>query len=380
MPPIPQLSEYYDLWANVNEWPLYVPAIDDHLRIGSFVHVKLPNQDEGTTTIARITKRFEGKHCLTLFFPLFPPQNQPLKCHPSLPSHSQRPIMSGPGAESIELYQTNYFPKVEHKTKDRSKFPQILFPAFVFTPQELSIPKNSWANGLSNVYIVRFFDQSGVLQPLPSPIVALCFPNENKFKGFHSYTTVTSRCYHESVWCGLYMLRKAISKILNKPSGQSEEKQIETISIGYVPLETFNYINTVCSFYSSNIACHHLKMSESYISLDSSFSRKKVKMTYSSGFLRFESEDELSMLRSLLGLAATYGSSKIRPTLKDAPHGLPLKRGHSLTVVKGKENSPPPDDNDSSDGQPIFSKRSSEQRVDFHFLQFNVRVTVGFQR
>ena len=63
-------------------------------------------------------------------------------------------------------------------------------------------------------------------------------------------------------------------------------------------------------------------------------------MTYSSGLLRFEATERLEMLRSLVGLATTYGSTEMWPTLKVGKHGLPLKRGIGLIVVKVKENSP----------------------------------------
>ena len=106
--------------------PIYIPAFDDTLRMGTFVHVRLPNQDPITTTVGRLEQFENGEVKIQLYYPLFPKKN--LKCHPPVPLHANHPIVDGPGSGCIELYQS--YDLLSSKDPKYAKF-CIMFPAFV---------------------------------------------------------------------------------------------------------------------------------------------------------------------------------------------------------------------------------------------------------
>ena len=351
--------------------PIYIPSIDDTFRMGTFVHLKLPNQDRNTTTIGRIQKIPNGDIAIRLFFPLFPKKN--LKCHPSVPSHSQEPVLHGCGSNIIELYQSS---DVLTRPDPRFKDFKIMFPAFVFMPSDLSNPKNRWGDGLKNVFLLRF-KQTRVNGKLRLVKLhegeVVCFPTEKEnYKALLPNLVAPPHCYHRNVWSGLFQLRKGIMKILNKRSGQNEHLDYDSITLGTIPLETFNYIHMVANSGIESLSCHTFSTSESYLDVDRSLTRRKIKMTFQSGLIRFESWQDIDILRSLLGIGAVYGSSEARPTLGDGKAGRPLKRGHFLTVVKGGEP---------QDGPPNkLQRRTLKQRVDLSFSPFAVKVTVSFER
>ena len=352
--------------------PIYIPPLDDTLREGTFVHLRLPNQKKNTTTIGRLQHSNDGCVVISIWQKLFPKKNT--KCHTSIPKHQHSPIIQGFGSENEEIYQTKLVISDRDAMYNGTK---ILFPAFVFSLTELADPQNSWGQGLNNVYIARY-RQSEVrgkdrLIEIPDEDL-LCFPMKKLPNKGKKDLVVPPRCYHQNVWCGLFQLRKGIMKILNKRSGQSESTAIDTVSIGNIPLETFNYLHVVSNSGTESISCHMFPSTETYLDIDSKPTRRKIKMSFQSGVLRFESIRDLDLLRRLLGIGSVYGSTEHRPTLGDGKHGRQLKRGHFLTVVKGK------DEQEQDPHEPVFKRRTLDQRVDLTFSPYSVKVTVGFER
>ena len=349
--------------------PVYVYNMQDSFKIGSFVHIRLPKQDEDTTTIARLDYASDGELALTLFFPLFPPTE--LTCHPQPPDHSIDPIVHGTGKDHIKLYRSGIQIKQSHVI--HKQIP-VLYPAFVFIIQDLSHPQNAWASGMRNVYVVRYkqrrIDDVPKLVPI-KPNEVVCFPTENIAPDENSLI-LCHRCYHRNVWTGLYLLRKAISKVLNRRSGTSEKHQVvNTCAIGLIPLEVFNYIHVIANSNVRTLTCHHLSSSESYMHIDEHLTRRKLKFEFEQGMMRFVSCDDMDLLRQFLSLGAVYGSPEIKPTLAESKHGHSLKIGHALTLVQGSNN---------ENASPPFKRRSKEQRVDISFSPTQVRVTVLYCR
>ena len=364
-------------FAYINHPPIYVEHIDDCLRVGSFVHAKLWNQKPGTTTIGRLERRtHEGFH-LRLFYPLFPEKKD--EDLPALPNHNHRPIPLGsPGSLNLELYQSTDFVSC-NDTEDCT----ILFPAFVFSTKELSNPKNSWAHGLTNVFVLRFLEQKDAsyvtndtkLLPLPEDEV-VCFPNQIQGRIKKKHNVAGSRCYHETVWSGLYLIRKAISKILNKRTCLSESSDLSSLSIGQIGLETFNYIAMMTTL-ESGIACHSFQLSESYMDCDDTLTRTKIKFQFQSGTIRFESLDDIKMLREILGIASTYGSIEHRPRLSDGIKGVPLSSGHCITLVRGRDEQYPEETEPAS--RPV-KRIFRGEGIDIAFSPYNTRITVGYSK
>ena len=337
--------------------------MQDSFRIGSFVHIRLPKQDEETTTIARLDYADDGELALTLFFPLFP--DKELTCHPPPPEHAIDPIVDGIGKNNVELY--------------RSGIQIKQFPSFILllysTSKNCRIPKMHGPpeSGMRNVYVVRFKQRR--IQHVPKlvpiqPSDVLCFPT-NSIAPDDESLIICHRCYHKNVWTGLYLLRKAISKVLNRRRRVSEKHQVvQTCGIGLIPLEVFNYIHVLANSSVKSLTCHYCSSSESYLHIDENLTRRKLKFEFEQGVMRFVSCDDLDILRQFLGLGGVYGSPETRPTLAESKHGHTLKRGHSLTLVQASKQ----------DDETPFKRRSKQQRVDLMFSPTQVRVTVAYSR
>ena len=363
--------------AEVNQPPIFVKHLDDSVRIGSFVHVELHDQEPDTTTIARIERRCYGGFHLCLFYPLFPKEKAANS--PPLPIHQERPIPFGsPGSLNIELYQS-----AERLSVVKGEVCKILHPAFVFSVNELTISNNAWAHGIHNVFVLRFIeqrdeeslDETSFLEKI-DPEERVCFPNTNPKHIKKDRLTALSRCLHETIWCGLYLIRKAIIKLLNKRSSRSEPAEVSSVSVGYIPLETYNYLSLLVNdnLYSS---CRIFNLSESYMDTDSKLSRKKLRFHYNAGVMRFETKEDIEILREVLGIACTYGSLEHRPRLADGTSGVPIQSGHSLSVIRGREE--PDNASEDSEKRP-FKRIFKEEGVDLCFSTLNTRVTVGFAK
>ena len=352
------------------EAPIYVPHFDDCFCLNTFIHIKLSDQDDGTTTVCQLVKH-NGQVCLCLFFPLFPTKK--LQCHPEVPSNSAHKILDGIGSRNIELYKSNRKIIAENLLAKEIK---IRFPAFVFTTDELKDPSNSWAHGLANVYIVRYKEPPRSRSiPFPSLVPleeneSTCFPMDHIFEDGPMELCAPPRCFHRNVWTGLYLLRKGLIKLLNKRGRQSEEIDCQSLNIGAIPTETFNYLFVLANSNFSAISFEQTQKNESYLQVDPNLTRKKFKMSYWNGTLRFQTPSDIDIVRRFLGIGAVYGSCENRPTLKHGEDGLKLKRGHFLTYVNATND---------SEGPP-FKKRSSSQRIDLSFSSYNVRLTIAFQR
>ena len=355
----------------INSPPLYVKAIDDNLRVGSFVRIII---DKNTTSIARIHSRI-GQTGLkfVVFPPLFPKNPTTTPPLPKIPEHNFPRILISTGCRNIELYQSKLL--VQKKVDGASI---ILHPAFVFNYSEFKKPKNAWTHGLSNVYIARF---RVTLQNLEDPSsreklvqlddhdLHLCFPNEHLLRRISDGAICPPRCFHQSAFVGLFLIWKAIFKLLKKCSGQAEEREVAGETIGLIPTETWTYVVHLCRRHG--IKTHNSMATASYLDVDPSFTRKKVRMEYPSSLIRFKTPEELKFLRGLLGFGSTYGLTERKPTLKDGEEGLPIKHDHCITVVNGQAD-------DDEDG-PI-KKHCRAQRVDFCWSDFSFRVVVSYEQ
>ena len=354
---------------DINKPPFYVKRLDDHLRIGSFVHIHLPGQKDDTT-IARIHSGINATGLrFVLFPPLFPRYNLNDQSHPKLPKHNYTRVMLGLGSRNTELYESSTtFDVVE----DASSV--ISHPAFVFSLHEFKSPKNIWTEGLDNFFFVRFrmpiIDSDppvGCLHPLEEK-TKLCFPNEHACRFIVDKAVPPPRCFHQSSFVGLFLLRKALVKLLNKSSGQAEEHEVTGDTIGLVPTETWTYIVQLCRIQGIDI--HTTKGSASYLDIDPKFTRKKVKISYPTTIIRFRSSDDLQFLRGLLGFGSTYGCTDRKPTLADGPNGTSFKPEHRVTLVKGS----------TSEEKENFKVRSRDQQVDLCWSDFHCRVVVGYEQ
>ena len=372
----------YEEKVSPNHSPHYDLALGDTLRMGSFVYLrdKKGNEHVGRLECRQIDEsdiEISIDIRIRLFHPLFKKSSNPEKYKP--PKHSFPPLLQGVGSQQVELYESMDCVWVPNRPS--SKPPVLIFPTFVFTLEELALPKNSWAIGLYNVYVVRFHETKNYDAVYELPKKVLCrLPKHAKFGFSNDHPKydkpakyiVPQRCLHESIWIGLYSLKKGLTKALNKRSGQSADKETITLNLGLMPNEVIWYISLVCN-HLSKLDSHPISLSESYFHLDANLRRSKIKIAFNAGIIRFQTERELAILRMILGPGSTYGFSERRPTLKDGSDGLVIKRGQNMTVVA-------PSPQDSQTTERPFKRRTYEPRVDFTFSPYSVRLTVGYQR
>ena len=285
-------EEPYEQTVYPNQIAHFDNSIKDALRIGSFVVLKKKGIDYvGRLECRQWDEEEENKWDIRirLFHPLFKKPNDPSKYKP--PSHSFTSLLHGPGANQVELYESQDLCWISYTTNPAKL--SFLFPAFVFTISKLSQPKNAWASGLYNVYIVRYWEdhkyengyKTRILRPLPDN-ANFGFANDHPDYIKPTTSIVPRRCLHTSIWNGLYGLQKGLSKLLNKRSGQASEKEVLSLSIGRLPMEAIHYIIVVANYLSS-IDTHPINLSESFFHLDQNLRRSKIKISFNAaiGFL-----------------------------------------------------------------------------------------------
>ena len=158
----------------------------------------------------------------------------------------------------------------------------------------------------------------------------MCFLDYFEQHIFSHHLSVLPRCFHKSVWCGLFTVHRALVKRLNKHMGKMEVVDVKSISLSPMPHKLWNFISIACH---GTIVPQKDQSNKSYLDVDCKFAWKKVKMSFPAMTLGFQTQQELHTLHMILGLTNTYGLTVICLTLQDGPKGQCLKSGHHLTTV-----------------------------------------------
>ena len=297
----------------------------DTVRIGSFMAVQLRNQDDPQAiTIARLEERQVDEEQdpdfatttirLRLFLPLFPVKR--LTWHPSPPLQNYTKILDGCGSRNEELYESSECRWIcGEKPDDEIK---VLFPTYVFTFEELSKRENRWAEGMYNVYFVRFWKHviysyvektKRRLEPLPAT-VRMSFVNKHPDYRHPGNLIMPRRCMHQSTWLGLYKLRKFVLKAGKKQGGlRNLETNELSWTVGCIPKECIQYIYSLANFLS-HFDCHLVTLRESFQKTGLVLFKPKIKMSYQAGVLKFETPEDMSFVLSLFGECVIQDSAK----------------------------------------------------------------------
>ena len=318
----------------------------DNIRIGSFMAIQLREDDEDSKeiTIARLEERVKDEDDdpdsekttirIRLFLPLF--RSNRLKWYPNLPSHTRNKIQNGCGSKNDEVYESREVLWIDGEKPDYKV--KLLFRVFVFTLRELERSGNAWAEGMCNVYVVRFWHNTinsyvkptrHRLEELP-PTVTMGFPNTHPGYDHPSNLVVPRRCLHRSIWIGLYNLQKKMDKELNKLGGLSTTSTQREVSLKvgyYFPNECIQYIHTVAN---------------------SVVSRQSLVMSCHGGILSFEKHEDLLYLNSLFGKHASSSSGVRSIPVGGSISEKPLKRRLHLNNDAEKENAEKNDKKESS--------------------------------
>ena len=330
-------EESYVNTVSVNDVPYFDWVLMDNIRIGSFVAIQSrEDKDEPIITIARLEERQQDEDedpdiaattiRLRLFIPLF--VGKRLDWYPKKPKHNHRKIEEGCGSKNTELYETTECVWIAgEKPDDKIK---LLFPVFVFTFEELRRKENKWAEGMRNVFFVRYWHNriysytartKHRLEDLPST-ASMGFVNNNPAYKQPCNLIMQRRCLHRNIWMGLYKIRKHIIKVCGMDDNTNGAKQGGvSLTIGYIPMECVQYIYVY----------------ESYVWY------RKLHVSYRAGVIKFGKED-LAHIRTLLGISTDkYDGSclsldKDQKVLGDNLNQKILKRGYCQTSTEGKEN------------------------------------------
>ena len=160
---------------------------------------------------------------------------------------------------------------------------------WVFQRQDLDNRPHEGHQGMSNLFLLNYNDQGGYLH------IDRCHP----FCSSHDmYDVVATSCYPERVWNGLQVLRSEISRQL----GRFSEKQgtyTKTSSQVVLGREAWSYLlSKVATAIRPPIRRH---TSAAKRVLESGLELKSLKQGFSSLFVRFETEEELRVLSTVLG-------------------------------------------------------------------------------
>ena len=343
MPSSPPSSPYCDTVC-VNQVPYFDWTSMDTVRIGSFMAVQLREQDDPQAiTIARLEERLVDEEQdpdfaatsirLRLFLPLFPVKR--LSWHPSPPSHNYTKIVHGCGSRNEEVYESSELRWISGEKPDSEI--KILFPTYVFTLEELSKRENRWAEGMHNVYFVRFWKHviysyvektKRRLEPLPAK-VSMNFVNKHPDCQRYGNLIMPRRCMHQNIWMGLYKLRKFVLKIGRK-RGDSRSLESElSWTVGCIPQECIQYIYSLANFLS-HFSSHPVTLRDSFQKTGLVLFKPRIKLSYQAGVLKFETLQDMLFVISLFGEQVSHGHGS-------AQEGTDNIRKRLYETIDGKE-------------------------------------------
>lgn len=226
--------------------------------------------------------------------------------------------------------------------------------AWVFSPEHLENRPNEGHQGMSNLFLCAF-DDAG------DRIVRGCHP----FCSYYGlYSGHQADCYQERVWNGLQTLRAEISRHL----GRFSEKQgtfTRVSSNVVVGREAWRYLLMKVGK-RIRLPINRLAMMTKRF-LEPGMLLRSTPIVGNSQMIRFETEDELILLSTVLGELVTVEVRKRRPkyNVVDSLHVNDV-----MNVVAGSEEREVP-----------FRHRTTQQGIDLIFDGTNhVRIRMRYQR
>jgi hypothetical protein len=227
---------------------------------------------------------------------------------------------------------------------------------FVFSEFDLEDPKYSWCAGVKNAYflsstvsgieyearILGCEDTVSEMRKLRVDDEHLPFPVESDLG------VVT---YAETVWFGLLSIYETLQKGLNR-YGKKQPLHFNiasTLSPG-VFVYLMRQVKAV-------VEIHERPNKSSRVRTGAGFTKfRKVGNYRAYRVLRFDSDDTLKLLRSILGISCTEGIRSRAPSLKNFPQGKLLHEFSYLHYIKGKNEVEVP-----------FVSRTSRRGIDLRF-------------
>jgi hypothetical protein len=324
---------------NYDLFPLHIPQIKIMLGVGAYVVIKSLEVEEkfqirSGKIIGQIISYDENEEtiCCNIMIPLY-------KIIDTIninrePTEQVRFVQNGVAAGVLEVANTT---GISHNVVVSKK--DIDDIAFVFHFDDF---KNGtvYGQGIPNCYLLRY-EYSDDNQLVPTQYVS-CFPSYYSKKFFH-------RCIISILWKRISSLQDTVWKILNSRS----ERQNTTVKVpfpfdndiwSYLLFRTEGFVEPKEFTKDGRIRSLTLK----------GIKRETFRPEQKSLLLRFETERQLTCLRSILGDATTLGIRRRNPKLKCQDSFRPLSK---LNVVLGSEQKMIP-----------INKRANTSRIDFFIM------------
>jgi len=227
--------------------------------------------------------------------------------------------------------------------------------AWVFQQQDLDTNQHEGHQGMENLFLLHHNDQGQHTH------IHTC---HTFCSDYHRFSLVAVDCYQERVWCGLQVLRSEISRHL----GRFSEKQGSYTRVSsqvVVGKEAWHFLlSKVGHAIGSPIGRNSMASKRV---LEPGLHLKSHRWMFYSTLLRFETEDELRCLSTVLGELVTVEVRKRRPK-----YGVveSLHLNDVMNVVAGSEVREEP-----------FRIRTAKQGIDFiHDGVNRVRIRLRYQR
>jgi hypothetical protein len=209
----------------------------------------------------------------------------------------------------------------------------ILDIAFLFKEDEINSGK-ALCQGIRNCFVVRYNYNNGI------------YSNDVNFHTFpshHPHHLYFNTCYLYRIWSCISMIQDIIWMSLNKATekqskfGESTRFRIDQEMIDYLVLQSFNVVPIQSIKSPVRIRATTMK----------GLRRVAFRVHWDACILRYETENQLSNLRSIIGIATTVGMQKRRPKLAlpdkitfNDPFHLILGSNHVEVPMKIRTNRP----------------------------------------
>jgi hypothetical protein len=324
--------------------PLFVENLQGYVHFGSFVKMTIPaqNSDVGIEVVVRLIRRRQSSGHIIV------------ECYKPIKRSSA--VLGSAINLVVELYQSSTGWMVLHLEK------YIKSIVFVFSPSIFEELANEWSIGMKNLFFVK--KKSILVDELD---VGNFVDLEKKVSPFPSQAPISKyvTCLPHEIWNGLEQMHRMMSSIMNRRA----ESQGEYCSAS--EKQFFGCLAAPNSFAQlsrqSRMVVKLLETSSSIAHTDPcGLSRKKSKYTTDALFVRFETKEQLEILKNILGSTVTCGLRKMAPKSGESKH---LLTNDAINIVVGAEEEEIP-----------YRRRTARRGVDFLITTTYVKVVVRYEK
>jgi hypothetical protein len=321
--------------------PIYVASLKAYLSVGSFVIFKVDEEGE-KKKIGRIVRREAKNHVLSL-------QQETLVMNiflhlSDMPFATQ--VMretAGEAAGVVEVVQT-----FEQITVSAASISNV---SFVFSAKRMHAT-NVVCAGIDNCFYCRFRSDQTQIGNL------VTFPSHHPD---HHHIVI---CYPLRIWNAIEQLRDSIAKLLNRTGEKQGAEHCRHYVRLIFPPEGWYYLMYKLGD-DSVISRLSISRSLRFRILHGMVGSKKS-IERSAELIRFETEDQLTSLRKLLGSTITYGFREKKPRVGTTKR---IAENWAVHVISGADTVEDP-----------FVPFTKKEGIDFIYDQIELKVVLRYHK